>query len=77
MDNKDIVSGPVGSVGKYDVAFIGGQLVLSVDASMELGSAGVNVKIDAGKVLDALAKAIPGTIDDSVIALIKAGLLGK
>lgn len=72
---KDIAQGAIGQVGKYDVAFTGGQLVVEVDANVSVGSAGVVIKVDAGKILDALAAAIPGKVDDAVIALIKDALL--
>ncbi len=73
--DKDIAQGGLGSVGKYDVAFKGGQLVLECDAAAVVGSVGVVVKVDAAKVLDALAAAIPGSIDDAVFSVIKAALL--
>ncbi len=71
---QDIAQGTIGSVGKYDVAFKEGNLVVEVDANVEIGSAGIVLKLDAGKVLDALAAAIPGQIDDAVFGLIKAAL---
>lgn len=72
MDDKDLAQGNVGSVGKYDVAVKGNQLVVELDANAAIGSAGVNVKVGIGPVLDALAKAIPGTFDDAIIKLAKA-----
>lgn len=76
MSEKEIVQGPLGSVGKYDVSFSGGKLVATVSAAE--GPAGINVSLvlDAGQVLDAIAKAIPGTFDDAIISVAKAALLG-
>jgi hypothetical protein len=74
----DLVQGPIGSVGKYDVEFKDGKLIASIDASPTAGvSAGVKVEVDAAVVLDALAKAIPGTIDDALLGIVKAALLNK
>lgn len=77
--DQEIVQGDIGSVGKYDVEFKEGKLVAEIDAGAGDGlvTAGLVVKLDAGKVLDAIAKAIPGTIDDAVFGLMKAALIGK
>lgn len=72
---KDIVEGPIGTVGKYDVEFKGGKLVAKIDAKPSEGvQAGIFVEVEASVVLDALKKAIPGTVDDVVFDLIKAAL---
>lgn len=83
---KDIVEGPIGSVGSYDVEFKGGALVAKVQAGIDQplasglvelkASVSGEVKIPAGKVIDAIAAKIPGQIDDAVLNLIKAALLG-
>lgn len=77
MEDKELVEGNLGTVGKYDVKFEGGKLVAELSAEAGPLEAGVVVKLDAGKVLDALAAAIPGTFDDAVIGVAKAALLGK
>jgi hypothetical protein len=75
---KDIVDGKIGNVGSYDVEFKDGKLKAQVAASPAEGvSAGAFIEIDAAMVLDALAKAIPGTIDDALLGVAKAALLGK
>jgi len=72
--DKDLVQGSVGPEAKYDVAFVGGQLVASLDYSgKELGGS-LAIKIPVKAVLDAIAAKIPGTLDDSIIKLIEAGL---
>lgn len=76
MVEKDFAQGNIGSVGKYDVAFKSGQMVLEIDAVAGASSAGLIIKIDAAQVMDAIAKAIPGTVDDAVIGLVKAALIG-
>jgi hypothetical protein len=77
MEDKEFAQGNLGQVGKYDVAFKDGALVIEVDANVPVGSAGLLVKVDASKVLDAIAAAIPGKVDDAIIGIIKAALLAK
>lgn len=72
--DADLVKGNLGTVGKFDVAFKDGALVAELDAAVSVGSAGLVLKIEAGKVLDALAAAIPGTIDDAIINIAKGAL---
>ncbi len=74
MEDKELVGGALGSVGKYDVAFKEGSLVIEVDANVAVGSAGLVVKVGAKSVLDAISKAIPGQIDDAIIALLEKAL---
>lgn len=69
-----LAQGSLGSVGKYDVAFKEGSLQIEIDANASFGSAGLVIKVGAGSVLDAIAKAIPGVWDDAAIALIKKAL---
>lgn len=71
----DLVKGAVGSVGKYDVAFKEGKLVIEVDAEVGVGTAGLVIKLDAVHVMDALSQAIPGALDDAVFAIIKNALV--
>lgn len=70
-----IAGGQLGAVGKYDVEFKAGQLVIEADAVKGASSAGIIVKIDARQVLDALKAAIPGQIDDAVINVLEMALL--
>lgn len=73
--DAEIVEGDIGEIGHYDIEFKDGALCVAVDAKHALGSAGIALKLEAGAVLDALAKAIPGQIDDAVFGVIKAALL--
>jgi hypothetical protein len=76
----DIVEGTIGNVGSYDVEFKGGKLIAKAGVAHS-PTAGVSVKADlslevgAEAVVDAIAKAIPGQIDDMVLGMIKAALL--
>ena len=73
--NKDLAQGPLGQVGKYDVKFDSGFLVVSASANIPPGeSFDASLSVDSDKVLDAIAAAIPGKVDDAVIALIKLAL---
>lgn len=71
---KDIVDGKLGSVGGYDLEFKGGKLMFKLNVSWNGLAGEVAMGVDADGVLDALAKAIPGQIDDTVFALLKAAL---
>lgn len=77
MEDKELVQGNIGTVGKYDFSFKEGKFVVEVDATGGPLEGGLVLKLDAGKVLDAIAKAIPGTFDDAIIGVAKAALLGK
>lgn len=70
-----IAKGPIADVGVYSVEFKGGKLLVSANVSLPPGeSASLLVTVDSDKVLDAIALAVPGKIDDALIALIKLGL---
>lgn len=70
--DKDLASGSLGNVGSYDVAFKSGKLVVSGSVALPPGeSVSLELQVDSGKVIDALAAAIPGKIDDVLLAMIK------
>lgn len=71
---KDIVDGKIGAVGSYDVEFKSGKLQLKVGVEHSGLGADVALWADADKVLDALAKAIPGVLDDAVIEVAKKAI---
>lgn len=71
---KDIIDGKIGSVGGYDLEFKGGKLMFKVNVAWNGLAAEIGVGVDADGVIDAIAKAIPGQIDDQVLALVKAAL---
>lgn len=70
----DLINGPIGNVGSYDVAFAGGALVLSATEKDAFGSTLVQRSISAGAVIDALEKAIPGAVAKEVFEAIRLGL---
>lgn len=77
---KDIIDGPIGNIGSYDVEFKGGYLVGKVAINtkalgdvVEIESA-VAIKLAADAVIDAIKKAIPGEIDDAILEVVKAAL---
>ena len=76
---KEMVAGQVGAGGSYKVEFKGGSLRL--EASYSEGVKGsVVFEIPADHVIDQIAKAIPGQLDDTILNLMKAALklqLGK
>lgn len=72
-----IVGGKIGEKAAYSVDFKSGQLVAELNMDEGFFKGGLVVKLDAGMVLDAIAKAVPGQIDDAVIAIIKGALLPK
>jgi len=57
------------------VKFEGGKLVLSTDYQGHIGGAKLELSVSAAMVIDAITKAIPGTIDNTVGELLKAGLV--
>lgn len=72
IGDKDIVDGVFGGdIGSYDVEYKEGKFVAKVGAGKFGVSAEMEVKIDAAAVLDAIAKAVPGQIDDSIIEVLK------
>jgi len=78
---KDIVDGKIGEVGAYDVEFKGGKLVAKADAAAVPGGlvsvkAAVSVEIDAKAVFAAIKAKIPGNVDDAILGVVEAALLG-
>lgn len=72
---KDIVDGKIGEVGAYDLEFKEGALKFTLLLASPFGVEGeLNVKVKADAVMDAIAKAIPGQVDDAVLGLIKSAL---
>ena len=71
---KDILDGQLGKVGKYDLEFKEGELRFVIEVGGLGLSAGVKVAVKASDVLDAIAKAIPGQIDDAIFAVMKQAL---
>lgn len=70
----DIVEGKLGEVGGYDLEFKGGKLTFEIKLNVGVG---VKAEVGAEAVIDAIAKAIPGQIDDAILGVLKAALTGK
>ncbi len=69
------LGGPIGITGaSYSVLFHGGKLLAKVEYVAGAIDGSINLSVDSDKVLDAIAAAIPGQIDDAIIAVIKAAL---
>lgn len=56
------------------IKFEGGKLILSNDYEGKIGGAKLELSVNAGVLVDAITKAIPGQIDDQLGELLKAGL---
>jgi hypothetical protein len=72
----DILDGKIGNVGAYDLEFKGGKLSFKIGASTDVGSVDVVVSVGAHQVLEAIKKAIPGEIDNTIIDILKKAILG-
>lgn len=59
---------------KMKVEITGGKIMLSADLDTAGMDAAVTVAVDSDYFLDELAKKIPGTIDDAIIAVLKTAL---
>ena len=72
---KELVVGELGKVGSYKLEFVGGHLVLSANLDGGPLSAEASVKLGAAELIDAIAAAIPGKVDDAILGVLKAALL--
>lgn len=70
----DLVEGKLGTVGDYELAVSSGKLVVTINVKHGVIASGLSLELDALAVLDVLAAAIPGTIDDAIINVAKAAL---
>lgn len=69
------MEGNIGSSGKYDLSFVEGKLKITMAyADGDIAGAVVELSLGAAAVLDALAAAIPGKIDDEIFGLMKEAL---
>lgn len=73
--DQEILKGNIGPEAQYKLEFKDGKLCIEGGYAGADMDAGIFLKIHAGHVLEALKKAIPGTIDDLVIDTAKK-LLG-
>lgn len=71
----ELAAGELGPEAKYDVKIVEGKVVMAIKYDGVETDAELVVKIDAGLFLDKLAAAIPGQIDDAIIAVLRGALL--
>lgn len=74
---KELAKGAVGNEGKYRVEFKDGKLTAEFIYGHSLFDAGLVFSIDSDMVIEALKKAIPGKIDDSILDIAKSLLKGS
>ena len=78
MEEKELVHGKLGEAGDYDLTLTKeGNLCVVLKAAVGPMKAGVTLELDSAEVLDVIAKAIPGTLDDAILGAAKAALTGK
>ena len=70
-----ILRGNLGSEASYGLTFENGQLVFSMVYDGDGVDGRLEIMLDPAYFLDQLAKAIPGQVDDAVIAMLKAAFL--
>lgn len=73
--STELVAGELGPEAKYDVKIVEGKVIMAVKYDGAETDAELLVKIDAGMFIDKLAAAIPGEIDDAILAVLKGALL--
>jgi hypothetical protein len=72
--DQQLAQGKLGEVGQYDVAVHGSKLVAKLNAGVPEVSGNMEVQVDLTKVIDAIAAAIPGKMDDLIFAMLKKAL---
>jgi len=70
----NLVEGALGSAAKYDVKFENGKLTAEISADAGLISGGASIVVDSDTVINALEKAIPGVIPQTVLEFARAAL---
>lgn len=71
----DIVQGPIGTVGQYEVDIVGGKLVAKAIGAQAPVGAKVEVEVDLVAIKEAIKAKIPGQIDDLILDTLFAALL--
>lgn len=77
MEDKVLVSGSIGTLGTYQLEWKSACLMMTVQIKLGPVKTAHSVEVDSMEAFDEIAKAIPGTIDDAVIGVIKAALAAK
>lgn len=71
---SQLLGGSLGPEADYDLEVAGGKLTLKGKYHGQGGAVELALSLDAGYFLDALAKKIPGQVDDAVFSVLKAAL---
>lgn len=72
--DKSLIEGNLGKELNYELEFVDGELCFLFGYDGKGIDAGTYVKLEPEYFLDKLAEAIPGNVDDAVIAAIKAAI---
>lgn len=67
---------PIGSEGKLKIEIKDGKLLLAVEYDGKGLDGTLGLALDPAYFVDLLAAAIPGQLDDAVLAILKAALKG-
>ena len=68
----DIVGGALGPETKYDVAFVGGALKVTVNYAGQQASAGLNVSVSGAQIIDALAQKLTNPTEKELLLGLEA-----
>lgn len=71
---KDLLNGKIGKEGSYELEMKDGKLRFTIGYDGQGVDSGLYVDLEPEYFLDKLADAIPGNIDDAIIAAIKGAL---
>lgn len=77
MENKVLVSGEIGNLGGYELAWKDAKLMFTVNIKAGPMKVSTSVELDSKEAFKEIAEAIPGKIDDAIISVINAALASK
>lgn len=69
-----LVDKPIGPEAGVKLEIVAGKIVLSGNLNSAGLGGGLTMSVDADYFLDKLAEAIPGSLDDAIIAVIKSAI---
>lgn len=72
--DKDIVAGKLGTVGNYDLAFIGGKIIFTLGVGLPEVGASLSVSVGPKEILDLIAAKIGGPVPKSVVEFLETAL---
>jgi hypothetical protein len=70
----ELTQGVIGEEGSYALKFEGGKVLLEASHVHASGKVSFVIEQDAEYFMDKLAEAIPGKIDDAILALLKGAV---